>query len=117
MPEYKEKRMFPRYVCDGGVHVRADANRGSWGTLSDISAGGCYIQSFQPMAKGTALIFDMKVKGFDIHGEGKVVAQHPGVGMAVHFVHFAPEDEKKLNELLKLLQSQEAQQGGVIVTP
>src|SRR5438876_456865 len=71
----------------------------------------------QPMAKGTALIFDMKVKGFDIHGEGKVVAQHPGVGMAVHFVHFAPEDEKKLNELLKLLQSQEAQQGGVIITP
>ena len=117
MPEYKEKRMFPRYVCDGGVHVRADANRGSWGTLSDISAGGCYIQSFQPMAKGTALIFDMKVKGFEIHGEGKVVAQHPGVGMAVHFVHFAPEDEKKLDELLKLLQSQEAQQGGVIITP
>src|SRR5947207_1946220 len=71
----------------------------------------------QHMAKGTALIFDIKAKGFQFHGEGKVVAQHPGVGMAVHFVHFAPEDEKKLNELLKLLQSQEAQQGGVIVTP
>jgi len=108
--------MFTRFVCDGGVEVRAEGSRGFWGTLSDICAGGCYVQSFQPMSKGTQITFLIKAKGMELQGSGAVVAQHPGVGMAVHFTHFSAEEQKKLDLLLAQLERENSTQSGAIVT-
>ena len=38
--EYKERRRFPRFVCDTGVRVHPEIGQaGYWGTVGDISLG------------------------------------------------------------------------------
>jgi len=47
---FTERRSHVRYICDGGVEVRTEGSTtGFWGTLTDISLGGCYVQTFSPL--------------------------------------------------------------------
>ena len=59
--EYKEKRRFPRFVCDTGVRVHPEiGNAGYWGTVGDISLGGCYVFTFSPLPAGQVVTLDIK---------------------------------------------------------
>jgi len=118
MAEHTEKRKDPRFVCEGGVEVREGSSRGFWGTMSDVSMGGCYIQTFSPMPAGTMLHFQIKASGFEIHGVGRVAACHPGVGMAIAFAAIEPPDMMKLEQLIGQLAAADKQQGGgLMITP
>jgi hypothetical protein len=118
MGEYSEKRRYPRFVCEGGVEVREEGKRGFWGTMSDISLGGCYVQTFSPMPAGTLILFLIKAHGMEIRGRGKVVAMHPGVGMAIAFVEMTQPDRQRLEHIIGNLTAAEKHQGGdLIITP
>jgi len=118
MKEYPEKRRYTRFICEGGVEVREGASRGFWGTMSDISLGGCYVQTFSPMPAGTSLVFLIKTHGMEIRGMGKVVAMHPGVGMAIRFEQMEDPDRQRLNDLIAQLTASEKHQGGdLMITP
>lgn len=105
MAEFTEKRRFPRYTCDTGVQIRVgESSGGFWGTLSDISRGGCYVYTFSPLPIGQTVGVGIKANGADITVTGKVVSSHPGVGMGISFDGFAQQDsEKNLNSYLTQL--------------
>jgi hypothetical protein len=87
--EYKQQRKFPRYPCDTGVLIHLEkGNGGFWGTLSDISAGGCYVYTFSPLPLGQAVMLQIKANGKEINVAGRTVSSHPGVGMGVAFSRF-----------------------------
>jgi hypothetical protein len=84
--EYQERRRHARHTCDLGVEVKtADAKSGYWGTLGDISLGGCYVYTFSPLPSGSAVALKIKTDAAEIAMAGKVVAFHPGVGMGIEF--------------------------------
>lgn len=107
MAEFTEKRRFPRYPCDTGVQIRAgEASGGFWGTLSDISLGGCYVYTFSPLPLGQSVTLAIKANGVDISITGKTVSSHPGVGMGIAFDGFTQQDgEKDLTTYLNHLAS------------
>jgi hypothetical protein len=118
MKEYPEKRQNPRFVCEGGVEVRAAESRPFWGTMSDISLGGCYVQTFQPLPAGSVLQFLIKTEGIEMRGTAKVVAMHPGVGMALTFGEMAAPDRTRLTHLIAQLTAADKHQGGgLMITP
>ena len=118
MKEYPEKREHPRFVCEGGVEVRPAESRAFWGTMSDISLNGCYVQTFQPLPSGSALQFLIKTYGVEIRGAAKVVAMHPGVGMALTFGEMAAPDRARLTHLIAQLTATDKHQGGdLMITP
>ncbi|MGC2696743.1 MAG: PilZ domain-containing protein [Candidatus Angelobacter sp.] len=91
--EYTEKRRYPRYVCDTGVRVHPETgNAGYWGTVGDISLGGCYIFTFSPLPAGQVVTLAIKVNDKEINLAGKTVSSHPGVGMGIAFNGFTRED-------------------------
>lgn len=93
MVEYKERRRFPRYPCDTGVRIQLEKTTGGfWGTLSDISFGGCYIYTFSPLPLGQAVTLVIKADGKEINVGGTTVSSHPGVGMGVAFGGFGYQD-------------------------
>ena len=95
--EYKERRKHPRYPCDTGVRIHLEQGGGGfWGTLSDISYGGCYIYTFSPLPVGQAVLLIIKCNEKEIHAAGKVVSSHPGVGMGVAFQSFAQNEGEAL---------------------
>jgi len=110
--EYQEKRKFPRYVCDTGVRIHPETgNAGYWGTVGDISLGGCYIFTFSPLPAGQVVTLAIKVEDQEIHLAGRTVSSHPGVGMGVAFQGFTQEDaEERLKSYVSHLASQPQKQ-------
>jgi hypothetical protein len=94
---YKIRRKFPRYHCDTGVRIHLErANGGFWGTLSDISAGGCYIHTFSPLPIDQPMVLKIKANNSEINVAGKTVSSHPGVGMGVAFGRFISADGEQV---------------------
>src|SRR5260370_3527092 len=84
MAEFTEKRMFPRYPCDTGVQIRVgEGSGGFWGTVSDISFGGCYVYTFSPLPLGQDVGLTIKANGVEINVTGRIGSSHPGVGMGI----------------------------------
>ena len=106
--EFKERRRYPRYPCDTGVRIHLEKNTGGfWGTLSDISFGGCYIYTFSPLPVGQNVVLVIKADGKEINVGGTIVSSHPGVGMGIAFSNFVHEDgETKLKSYIAHLASQ-----------
>ena len=108
-PEYQERRQHPRHTCDLGVEVRTvDAKSGYWGTLGDISLGGCYVYTFSPLPSGADVALKIKANEAEIAMAGKVVAFHPGVGMGIEFQGGSAEGaEDNLKSLIVTLEKNE----------
>src|SRR6478609_5652377 len=106
--EYKERRRFPRFVCDTGVRIHPEiGNTGYWGTVGDISLGGCYVFTFSPLPVGQVVTLAIKANDKEINVAGKTVSSHPGVGMGIAFNGFVQEDaEERLKTFVQQLASQ-----------
>ncbi len=106
--QHKERRKHPRYACDVGVQVRPEGGGGGyWGTLADISLGGCYVYSFSPLNVGTVLSLILRTGDCEILGAGTVVTCHPGVGMGVEFIAFpTPDGESNLKAFIAHLEAE-----------
>jgi hypothetical protein len=106
--EYKERRKFPRFVCDTGVRIHPEiGNAGYWGTVGDISLGGCYVFTFSPLPVGQIVTLAIKANDKEINVAGKTVSSHPGVGMGIAFNGFTQEDaEERLKSFVQHLASQ-----------
>ena len=95
MTEYKERRRYPRYTCDTGVRIHVEKSSGdSWGTISDISIGGCYIFTYSPLPADQLVTLAIKADGNEINVAGKTVSSHPGVGMGVVFNSFVQDESE-----------------------
>jgi|SRR5215467_10810636 len=104
---YKEKRQHPRYPCDTGVRIQSDSGTGYWGTVGDISLGGCYVFTFSPLPLGQAVTLAIKANDKEINLAGKTVSFHPGVGMGIAFQGFTQDDsEERLKSYLSQLAAQ-----------
>lgn len=115
--EYKERRRYPRYPCDTGVRIHPEiGTAGYWGTLSDISFGGCYIYTFSPLPAGQIVRLEIKCNNDELSVVGKTVSSHPGVGMGIAFSKFTDKgSEEQLKKYLELLASQPRPKDSVAV--
>jgi CheY-like chemotaxis protein len=75
--------------------------------LSDLSLGGCYIETLAPFPKGTRIDLCLRVGDFEIHLDGSIRVVYPGHGMGVQF---AP-GSKQQDLLLSLFERLAAQPG------
>ena len=111
-----DKRKAARYICDGGVEVRTTgSNAGFWGTLTDLSADGCYVSSFSPMAAATKvdLVVHIKPSNLEFKGQGEVMTSHPGVGMGIRFDSISEQDAAVLAHVIaELKQIEDAKSAG-----
>jgi hypothetical protein len=106
--EYKDRRRFPRYVCDTGVRIHpVTGNAGYWGTVGDICLGGCYVFTFSPLPVGQVVTLEIKANDKEISLSGRTVSSHPGVGMGIAFSGFTQDDaEERLKGYIQQLASQ-----------
>ncbi len=109
-PEWKEKRRSPRLRCSGSVEFRAEGSDVCmWGTLTNVSLHGCYVEMDTSFPVGTKV--DLVLKSFGIRvqapglvcASGTVRAQYPSVGMGIGFADLEPAQQLQLKQLLDAL--------------
>jgi PilZ domain len=96
-----DRRHYRRYAVDGGAELRTKgSDTRSWGSLSDVSASGCYVEMYFPPVARTELKMTLEVSDARILAEGVVRVDYPGLGVGIEFTNITDEYRQRLNELL-----------------
>jgi hypothetical protein len=100
----KDRRQSPRLRCSGSVEFRSEGSDARlWGTLTDISLHGCYVEMTATFPVDTKVDLVMKSFGVQIHTAGTVRATYPSVGMGICFADVEPVEQLRLKRLLASL--------------
>lgn len=74
--------------------------------LTDLSLGGCYVETESPFPQSSAVDLCLKATGMEIHTEGLVRVMHPTHGMGIEFPARTEEQRKSVGEFIEFLTSQ-----------
>ena len=74
-----------------------------WGTLTDISLRGCYVEMSSTLPVDSKVDLVMDASGFRIRAKGIVRISYPGLGMGILITDLAPAQRQFLDELLATL--------------
>jgi hypothetical protein len=105
-----DRRRHPRIKCFVAVELRVDdAPTPVWGNLSNTSAGGCLIETANPVKPGAKVEIGLWlangkiwVKGFAL--SGVVTRTGPANGVRVRFDGMVPAERDSLRQFLKFVQ-------------
>jgi len=73
--------------------------------LTDLSLGGCYLQTEAPFPEGSLIDFCLKTKELEVHTDGMVRVTHPGHGMGVEFPSRTAEQREQVVKVIDFLRS------------
>lgn len=89
------RRRFARHRISYPLEVRAQNLATPLRVnVTDISGGGCYVESVMPLPVGTPLQIDFSIGEERVSPNAVVRTRDPGVGMGIEFIGL-PEDARK----------------------
>jgi len=100
-----ERRKHPRYpVNGGGAEIRQQGvDSRIWARLTDISLGGCYLETMSPLPVLTYINLGLILEEQHLNAKGQVVVAHPNFGMGIQFIDMSAADRKVLESWLAAL--------------
>ena len=69
-------------------------------TLSDISNGGCYVETPSPFSPHTVVNLVVRTKDLKLRVHGTVQVSHPGFGMGVQFSLNTADEREQVKQLI-----------------
>lgn len=75
---------------------------------TDLSMGGCYIDSVNPLPPGTLITIELVHKGESFHATGRIVYCQPNMGMGISFVEIKKENRELLTRWIEELQTMQS---------
>ena len=102
---YKDRRMHPRLKCRVTVEMQtAAAEAPVFANLTDISMGGCYLETSAILAPGSRIQLGFSMDDGALTHEGEVVRLDPGTGVAVQFREVNREGRERMFKILEFVQ-------------
>ena len=97
----KDQRRYPRYRCDGIAQMTKPGDKFAMrAPLTDVSAGGFYVETMTPLPEGTELEISLEIGRVELYGHGVVETRHPAIGNGVAFTKMTPQNEKALQAVI-----------------
>lgn len=105
-----DRRRHPRIKCFVAVELHVDESSSPiWGNLANTSAGGCLVETANPVKPGAKVAIGLWVpngkiwvKGFALNGV--VTRGAPANGVRVRFDGMGPAERDNLRQFLKFVQ-------------
>lgn len=103
----QERRKFPRVKSALALELRyPGCTAPVRATTSELSLGGCYIETMFTLDVGTKLDIVIWLDGQKLTAKGVIATRYPQVGNGIDIIDMKAEDRAKLDTFLK---SQEVQ--------
>jgi PilZ domain-containing protein len=103
-PTFRERRRSPRFQCSGSAEFQPEGSEvRMWGTLTDVSLHGCYVEMNNTFPLGTRMSLTLQALGVRAHVQGTVRVSYPFLGMGVCFSEIEPGQRVQLEQLLAAL--------------
>jgi CheY-like chemotaxis protein len=102
------RRIQSRHAC----RLSADVFRMGEGvpnrcTLSDVSTGGCYVETPSPFPPHTVVDLVVRTEDFKLRVRGTVQVMHPGFGMGVQFSLNTVTEREQVRQLIDCQSSED----------
>lgn len=112
-----DRRNRSRHACRLGADVyRMGSTVPHRCSLSDISTGGCYVETTDPFPAATAVEIIVRTEDLKLRIAGKVQVMHPAFGMGVQFSLPNSDARDQVQQLIALVARKQAIED-VTVTP
>ena len=85
--------------------------------LTDLSLGGCYVETESPFPEQAVVDLCLKAADMEIHAEGLVRVMHPAFGMGIEFPSRTQEQRTKVGDLIQFLTSRPGTQPELLISP
>ncbi|HLZ40517.1 MAG TPA: diguanylate cyclase [Candidatus Sulfotelmatobacter sp.] len=102
---YKDRRSHPRMKCRVTIEVHAEGGGVPlFANITDISMGGCYIETSTILAAGTKIKLGFSMDDPSLTADGVVARLDPGSGVAVQFREMNREARDRMFKILEFVQ-------------
>jgi PilZ domain len=102
-PGLIEKRKHARFRCQNAVEIHIENGTSFWGTVADLSLGGCYVEMPIPLQPGTKLKVGIWIGQTKVMAESAVAHRTPGLGVGIRFNQISNEDLDAISLFLSKL--------------
>src|ERR1700722_10639110 len=103
-PEEGNRREETRYACRVGAEVYRTGNKvPTYSCLTDLSAGGCYLEVPLPFPQGSSVEITVRTHDMKLYLRGVVQSSHPGYGMGVAFELKTREEIENVQKLTEFV--------------
>jgi hypothetical protein len=96
-----EQRKHPRYRCQNSVEIHSDTGASFWGTVADLSLGGCYVEMPLPLQPGTQLKVGIWIGTAKVQAKAVVAHRTPGLGVGLKFLEISNQDCDVIRKFLE----------------
>jgi len=90
---YAVHRNNPRFV----FIAEAEMIGGGHARVAELSTGGCYLDSINPLPKDSECRFHIRYGCSSCEFSGRVIYTHAGLGMGISFTGLTPEQRSTLD--------------------
>jgi DNA-binding response OmpR family regulator len=85
--------------------------------LTDLSLGGCYVETESPFPEQALVDLCLKAAGMEIHADGMVRVMHPSSGMGVEFPSRTTEQRETVAHFIEFLTSRPGTVPELLISP
>lgn len=85
--------------------------------LSDLSLGGCYVETESPFPERSGIVLCLKAAGLEVQAEGRVRVMHPEFGMGIEFASGTAEQREQVGTFIGFLTSRPGTVPQLLITP
>ena len=104
-PFRKNRRIYPRMKCRVTIEFQEHGKDSlMMGNLTDISLGGCFVETSIILAAGTPLKLVFSIDDGRVQAEGSVLRLEPGSGIAIQFDETTRGDRGKIPQVMEYVQ-------------
>src|ERR1700685_1169224 len=105
---YKNRRLHPRLKCRVTIEFSPEDDVPVFGNLTDLSIGGCYIETSAILKPGTIVKLGFSTDDGSMTAEGVVARIGPGIGMGVQFKELNREGRVRMLKILEYVRKTSA---------
>lgn len=117
IPENIQEALQNWLLANSSEAQPAEAEPVSRCKLTDLSLGGCYLETESPFPEGAAVDLCLKAAEMEIHAEGLVRVMHPFSGMGIEFPSRTSEQREKVGEFIEFLTSRPGTMPQLLISP
>jgi CheY-like chemotaxis protein len=85
--------------------------------LSDLSPGGCYVETASPFPERTAVVLTLRAGDVELQAQGLVRVMHPACGMGIEFASHTAEQRAETENFIQFLTNRPGIQPELLVSP
>lgn len=98
-----ERRRHARYRCQNSIEIHIQNGASFWGTVADLSLGGCYVEMAIPIKVATKLNVSIWIGQAKAAADAEVAHFTPGFGVGIRFTKISEQNLDIIRQYLNSL--------------